>query len=225
MGRSIMASGAVMGMGDTVAELLDQLGGVPAKRVLFKPYPGTATEGDVIEIRDRKRRLCELVDGVLVEKAMGLEESGYAAWLVYYMIAYLNTHDLGKAYTADGLIRLVPGLIRIPDASFISWDRVPEGGFGAIGDIAPDLVVEILSKGNTKREMDRKVREYFDAGVRLVWYVDPRKRTARAFTAANRSILLREDDHLDGGDVLPGFRLKLRTWFDEAGRTGRRSPR
>ncbi len=208
--------------GDTMAELLDQLGDIPPSRVLLRPAPGTATERDVIDIRDRKRRLCELVDGVLVVKTMGLRESGYAAWLVYYLINFLRTHDLGQAFTSDGLIRLAPGLIRIPDALFFSWDRIPEGGVGVIGDIAPDLVVEILSKGNTKREMDRKLREYFEAGVRLVWYVDPRKRTARVYTAANRSTLLREDDTLDGRDVLPGFRLRLREWFDEAGRTGPR---
>jgi Uma2 family endonuclease len=209
-------------MGDTMAELLEQLGDVPAYRVLLRPTPGTATERDVIAIHDRQSRLCELIDGVLVEKAMGIEESAYAVLLGYYLIAYLKRHDLGKVVGADGFMRLFPGQVRIPDVAFITWDRYPKGRMAPIPDLAPDLAVEILSKSNTKREMDRKLRDYFKAGVRLVWYVDPKKRTARVYTSVNRSTLLREDDTLDGGDVLPGFRLRLRDWFDEAGRTGPR---
>jgi Uma2 family endonuclease len=208
--------------GDTIAELLDRLGDVPPYRVLFRPAPGTATEQDVIALHDRENRLCELVDGVLMEKTMGFEESIVALWLGHYLIAFLKSHDLGQAVGADGFMRLFPGLVRIPDVAFISWARYPKGEIPPIPDLAPDLAVEILSKGNTKREMDRKLREYFEAGVRLVWYVDPKKRTARVFTAVNRSTLLREDDTLDGVDVLPGFRLRLRDWFDEAGRAGPR---
>ena len=80
----------------------------------------------------------------------------------------------------------------------------------------PDLVVEILSKGNTPKEMKRKLGEYFKAGVRLVWYVDPSKRTVTVYTAVDRSTVLHEDDTLDGGDVLPGFSLSIRDWFAEA---------
>ncbi len=207
---------------DTMADLLEQLGDIPPSRVLVRPAPGTATERDVIDIRDRENRLCELIDGTLVEKAMGLEESGYAALMVYYLIDFLMRNRLGRAYGADGTMRLFPGLVRIPDAAFVSWARHPGKGAGPMPDLAPDLVVEVLSKGNTKGEMDRKLRDYFKAGVRLVWYVDPKKRTARVYTAPSRSTLLREDDQLDGGDVLPGFRLRLRTWFDEAARTSRR---
>ena len=89
----------------------------------------------------------------------------------------------------------------------------------------PDLVVEVLSKGNTPKEMARKLEEYFRAGVRLVWYVNPKKRTVRVYTAPDRSVLLREDDTLDGGDVLPGFVLSIRKWFAEAERSMPRSPR
>jgi Uma2 family endonuclease len=205
---------------DTMADLLARLGDIPPGRVLMTPTPGTATEQDVIDIHGRENRLCELIDGVLVEKTMGFEESGFAALLVYYLIAHLRDHDIGRALGADGMIRLFPGRVRIPDACFISWDRYPRTDEAAIPDLAPDLVVEILSKGNSRREMNRKLGEYFEAGVRLVWYVDPRKRTARVYTSPSRSTLLREGDHLDGGDVLPGFRLALRDWFAEAGRRG-----
>ena len=89
--------------------------------------------------------------------------------------------------------------------------------------MAPDLVVEVLSKGNTPREMNRKLDEYFRAGVRLVWYVDPKRRQVRVFTDREHSVVLGEDDQLEGGDVLPGFTLSIRDWFAEAERTGPRS--
>jgi Uma2 family endonuclease len=83
-----------------------------------------------------------------------------------------------------------------------------------IPDLAPDLAVEVLSKGNTKLELSRKVREYFDAGVILVWLIDPRKRTARVYTTIEKSTLVRPDQALDGGAVLPGFVLPLADLLD-----------
>jgi Uma2 family endonuclease len=208
----------------TIADLLEQLGDIPADRVQWQPTPGTATERDVIDVHDRENRLCELVDGTLVEKVMGFEESIFAVYLAGSLLRYLQTHDLGKIVGADGMMRLFPGLVRIPDTAFISWGRYPKGKRrrGEIPTVAPDLVVEVLSKKNTAKEMERKLDEYFRAGVRLVWYVDPKKRTVRVSTARDRSILLREDQTLDGGDVLPGFALSIRDWCAEAERSGPR---
>jgi Uma2 family endonuclease len=208
----------------TLAELLEQLGDIPAERVRSRPYPGTATERDVIQLHDRENRLFELVDGTLVEKVMGFDESIFAVHLAGSLFNYLQTHDLGQLVGADGMMRLFPGLVRIPDTAFISWARCPKGKRrrGEIPTVVPDLVVEVLSKKNTPKEMERKLDEYFRAGVRLVWYVDPKKRTVRVYTARERSILLREDQTLDGGDVLPGFALSIRDWFAAA---ERREPR
>lgn len=208
----------------TIADLLEALGGIPARRVLFRPTPGTATEDDLIKFSARDDRLYELVDGTLVEKAMGFEESGFAAHLIGYLLVFLERHDLGKVVGADAFMRLFPGLVRAPDVAFISWERYPKKKRrrGEIPTVAPDLVVEVFSKGNTRREMQRKLEEYFRAGVRLVWYVDPGKRTVRVYTAVDRSTLLGEDQTLDGGDVLPGFTLSIRDWFAEAERTGPR---
>ena len=71
----------------------------------------------------------------------------------------------------------------------------------------------MLSKSNTPAEIKRKLGEYFDAGVRLVWLVDPRKQTVRVHTSADQSVLLKEGQSLDGGDVLPGFTLSLQELF------------
>jgi Uma2 family endonuclease len=205
----------------TVADLLEHLGGISADRVRFQPMPGTATERDVVDIHDRENRLCELVDGVLVEKVMGFDESRFALLLGGYLLTYLSTHDLGALIGADGMIRIFPGLVRIPDTAFISWKNYPKGKRrrGEIPAVVPDLVVEVLSKGNTPKEMARKLVEYFRAGVRLVWCVDPKKRTVRVYTAVDRSVLLHENETLDGGDVLPGFEISIGDWFAEARRT------
>jgi Uma2 family endonuclease len=208
----------------TVAELLYRLGGVAASRVRLVPVPGTATEQDVIEVHDRTNRLCELVDGVLVEKVMGFDESRYAVFLITVLGSYLAHHDIGTMLAPDGMVRLFPGQVRIPDVAFISWKRFPRSKRerGEIPTVAPDLVVEILSKGNTKREMARKLDDYFRAGVRLVWYVDPKHRMVRVYTSPVNSVVISEEQHLDGGAVLPGFSLSIREWFDEAERTGPR---
>jgi Uma2 family endonuclease len=208
----------------TVADLLHRLGGIAASRVRLVPTPGTATEQDVIDVHDRTNRLCELVDGVLVEKIMGFDESRFGVLLATSLARFLEEHDLGTIVGADGMVRLFPGLVRIPDVAFISWARFPRKRRkqGEIPTIAPDLVVEVLSKGNTPREMKRKLDEYFRAGVRLVWFVDPRRRTVRVYTAFDQSVVLDEDQHLDGGDVLPGFSLSIRDWIAEAERTGPR---
>src|SRR4051812_35474393 len=143
----------------TAADLLHHLGDVPAGRVRLEPVPGTATEHDVVTVHDRENRLCELVDGVLVEKVMGFDESRFAAFLTACLVNYLNQHDLGAVVGADGMMRLFPGQVRIPDVAFISWKRYPKGKRrrGEIPTVAPDLVVEILSKGNTPKEMKRKL--------------------------------------------------------------------
>ncbi len=217
-------AGATAEQDQTVADLLERLGGIPASRVRLVPTPGTATEQDVIDVHDRTNRLCELVDGVLVEKVMGFDESIVSLLLAGSLLNYLKRHDLGKLIGADGMMRLFPGLVRIPDVAFISWKRYPKKTRkrGEIPTVAPDLVVEVLSKKNTPREMARKLDEYFRAGVLLVWYVDPKRRTVRVFTGRDQSVVLAEDQYLDGGNVLPGFTLSIRDWFGEAERTAPR---
>src|SRR5258708_7750495 len=168
---------------ETVAELLKRLGGIDPARVRLDPPPGRASEKDLINLQDRTDRLYELVDGVLVEKVMGSPESGLAMLIGHLLLNFLEDNDLGMVYGADNPVGLMPRLVREPDVSFVSWDRLPVRG-GEPGDpIAkwtPDLAVEVISKGNTREAMGRKLQEYFEAGVRLVSYVDPQKRTVKA---------------------------------------------
>jgi Uma2 family endonuclease len=210
----------------TLADLRERLGRIPLDRIWFHPAPGTATEKDVLEAEQRQNRLCELVDGTLVEKAMGFEESRVAVELAHRVKAYLDQYDRGICVGADGMMRIAPGLVRIPDLSFITWDRLParESPRDPIPELAPDLAVEVVSEGNTRQEMARKVREYFEAGVTLVWLIDPRKRTARVYSTVDKGVLVAGDQSLDGGDVLPGFVIALADLLDR-GRRPRPRPR
>ena len=201
---------------ETAAELVQKLGNIPLERICFRPPPGTATERDLIAAMRRSDRLYELVDGTLVEKAMGLSESMIAGLILRRMGNFAEEHDLGILAGADGTVRLLKGLVRIPDVSFFCWDKLPDRMLPSepIPDLFPDLAVEILSETNTKEEMDRKLKEYFLAGVGLVWMIDPRKRTAAVYTALDAPVAtLDETGVLDGGDVLPGFVLPMAELF------------
>jgi len=204
----------------TLADLLERLGGIAPGRVLCQPAPGRATEADLLEVATHDDRLYELVDGALVEKAVGLRESLLAIVIAASLREFVLPRNLGVVSGADGTMRLFPGLVRIPDVAFASWDRFAEGRIplDPIPDLVPDLVVEVVSEGNTVAEMDRKRREYFRAGVRLVWMIEPKDRTAAVFTSPEQSARLDEAQTLDGGAVLPGFALPLRDLFAELDR-------
>ncbi len=201
----------------TAADLYELFGPIPLRRIRFGPAPGAATEQDVLDIYACEKRLYELVDGILVEKTVGFQEA-YLALLLGRLIGnFLEAQKLGFALGADGMARLAPGLLRIPDVSYFRWERFPGRLIPSIAfaEFAPDLAVEVLSPSNTTKEMNRKLDDYFKTGVRLVWFIDPKKRTVEVFTAVDRSTVLQESDTLDGGDVLPGFSVPLSQLFGE----------
>ena len=146
---------------------------------------------------------------------MGATVALLASNLARHFWNHLDHHDLGVALGADGMLRLRPRLVRIPDVSFISWDQIPSGEFPSqpIPDLYPDLAVEVLSESNTPTEIDRKLIEYFEAGCRLAWIVDPKTQTADVYTSPTECRHLRANQSLDGGDVLPGFKLSLKELF------------
>lgn len=201
---------------ETAAELVRKLGNIPLERICFTPVPGRATERDLLRAHRRTGRLYELIEGTLVEKVKELHESILALSVGQEVGNHAKEHDLGLVSGAGGPVRLQKGLVRLPDLGFFCWDKFPERLLPSepIPDLAPDLAVEVLSKGNTPAEMRRKLREYFLAGVRLVWMIDPRRRQASVSTAPDApAALIDEGQALDGGDVLPGFRLPLAKLF------------
>ena len=201
-----------------MAELLERLG-VPSARIRLQPPPGTATEADLLSINESgDSPLCELIEGVLVEKPVGYFESRLASLIVYFLECYLELNNLGIVLGADGPLRLFSGTVRVPDVSFISWDRFPGRILPKvqIPGLAPDLAVEVLSPGNTKKEMNRKIHEYFKSGTQCVWMLDPKRRTMSVFLTPDKFIEYDEHQSVGGGTLLPGFQLSLSRLFERA---------
>jgi Uma2 family endonuclease len=204
---------------ENVAELVSHLG-VPGDRIRLRPQPGTAQIDDVLEYERLTGRLCELVDGVLVEKPMGYFESLLATILITRIGCFLdNNGNPGFLLTESGMVWVDVRQMRMADVAYVSWEHFPGRKLPrtVVLDLTPDWIIEILSRSNTKAEMDRKRREYFNGGAKLVWQVYPEKRTVEVYTSVDSFTALGEDAMLDGGIVLPDFRLSLRDWFAQAG--------
>jgi Uma2 family endonuclease len=210
----------------TVADLQRRFGPIPFSRIRQNPPPGTATEDDVLWLNDHEDRLCELVDGILVEKTVGLEESWLAVRLAVLLSLFVDPKNLGLVTGEGGTIRLAEGLVRIPDVAFFPWNRIPDGQFPEqpIPDLVPDLAVKVISRSNTRKEMDEKLTEYFEKGVRLVWFVRPRTRVVDVYTTADQFARLTASATLDGGEVLPGFSIVVGDLFRKPAGPGRGKP-
>ncbi|MBM3458600.1 MAG: Uma2 family endonuclease [Armatimonadetes bacterium] len=201
--------------------LLARLGEPPLARILTSPAPGEGSEADVLALL--RRRPCELVAGVLIEKPMGLYESALASHLGRRIGNFAEERNLGMVTGEAGTVRLAPGLVRIPDVSFFAWDRLPGRAFPAepISSLAPNLAVEVLSESNTAAEMAVKVRDYFGAGVEAVWILDPEARTVDVYTGPDTVRRCGEQDVLEGEPAVPGFRLRVGEWLDAVPRSSR----
>ena len=164
----------------------------------------------------------EVIDGRRVETPrMGTYETDIANELAYHLGHSARANGLGKT-EVEMLFRLdaAGDRRRRPDVAFVSYQRWPRGRRAAPNDawdVVPDLAVEVISPGNTAPEVLIKVREYFQAGVRLVWVVYPVEREVYAYESPTIIRVLQPGDDLDGGAVLPGFRLPLATLFEEEG--------
>ena len=189
-------------------EFLDALGGIPIDRVVFDPWPGTATEQDCLEHGDRVA-LCEMIDNTLVEKSASYWESVVAVTLIMHLGTFVRDHDLGHINGPDAQMRVPRGNVRLPDVTFTAKARVPTRRV-AVPDLCPDLIVEVLSESNTPAEIDRKLAEFFAGGTRLAWVIDPDARAVAVHRGTvGPAAVLTDADALDGEDVLPGFTMPV----------------
>jgi Uma2 family endonuclease len=163
----------------------------------------------------------ELVEGALVEVPGAGAVHNLIAALVYRLIYdFISGRDLGLVFT-DGLAYILgrnPDRVRIPDVSFVAREHVPAGGVPAgFWPGAPDLAVEIVSPNDRAEDVREKVREYLAGGVRLVWVLWPSSRSVSVHAPGAPTRELGPDDELDGGALLPGFRVGVTALFDPAG--------
>ena len=159
----------------------------------------------------------ELVKGELIEVPGAGAVHGLIVGVIYHLLAaFVAGRELGYVF-GDGVGYVLardPDLVRIPDASFVARERVPAGGVPeGFWPFAPDVAVEVVSPHDRADDVHSKVREYLEAGTRLVWVVWPRHRAVTAYTGDGQAREWRGDDELDGGDVLPGFRVRVAELF------------
>src|SRR5712692_1059142 len=162
----------------------------------------------------------ELVNGEVVEMSPVGGVHGRVTGRVYRRLAeHVERHGSGEVLVGDvGFVLALPHdreRVRAPDVAFVTTSRLP-GGRLPTGFLrgAPDLAVEVLSPSDTHGDVHQKVRDYLDAGARLVWVVAPEAKTATIYRADGSARLLREADHLDGEDILPGLSIPLAEVFE-----------
>jgi Uma2 family endonuclease len=203
----------------TIGDLLRRIGDIAPDRVRFVPAPGTATRDDLLKPENEG---CELVEGTLVERPVGQEESFLAMSLGTIINNCVIPKNLGYVTGESCFYELPGGTVRGPDLSFTSWDRLPgrRRPSEPIPLDVPNLVIEVLSPSNTKREMALKREEYFHGGVQLVWGIDPLQRTLRVYTSVDQFRDLTAADTVTGDPVLPGLSIRLGDLFAESDRHG-----
>jgi Uma2 family endonuclease len=155
----------------------------------------------------------ELVKGVLVvSEPPGYRHGLLSARLAKLLMDHVDAHDLGAVVVGDVGFWLErgPDTVRGPDVAFIARERAPDPDFARYPELAPDLVVEVVSPGDRPGEVLAKVGDWLTAGCRLVWVVDPQRRHARIYRADGSESLVPDTGLLEGEDVVPGFTCPLR---------------
>ncbi|SRR5258708_10101478 len=173
------------------------------------------TAEDLWALPNSNDKRIELARGILVEMpGSGGENTIIAGQMTRFLGNFVYERDLGYVTPADGTFILFrnPDTVRIPDVAYISKARLPEIPKGYI-PLAPDLAVEGVSPGDSASEIREKILEYFAAGTRLVWVVYPRLKSVDVYTAVDKLHIVTIDQELDGGEVLPGFKLPLHDLF------------
>jgi Uma2 family endonuclease len=175
---------------------------------LLPSSPLTIEEYERLDEPDEWRT--ELVRGVVVrEPRPAPYHARTQTRLAHRLEEFVEREKLGFVLTDVGVIlSRHPPTVRGPDVAFYRVERLPELP-RRFPDIAPDLVIEIVSPSNTVTEIVEKVMDYLDAGSRLVWVVDPMSRTATVYRSRDEIRILTDRETLDGADVLPGLKLRL----------------
>jgi Uma2 family endonuclease len=141
----------------------------------------------------------------------GFEHGIREARLGRFLDRYNEQHKLGEVMTGEvGMyIRRNPDSIRAADVLFISHERLQQVQSKSYLDVAPELVVEVLSPNDSWVDMAEKLEDYFSIGVLRVWFANPRNKTLQVFTSVTESMLLRGDEAVQDVPFLPGFVMKV----------------
>jgi len=148
----------------------------------------------------------EVVDGELRMSPAGWLHERIIARLIAQLVVFVEQKRLGDVLGSNALYVLPSGNRRGPDASFVAAGRLAREAAGVpFPQLVPDLAVEVLSPSDSARRVLDRVGEYLQAGVRLVWIIDPGTRRAAVYRSPTEVREIGHDGILDGEDVLPGF--------------------
>jgi Uma2 family endonuclease len=159
----------------------------------------------------------ELIDGEIVEMAPAGGEHSFVSGQIYSILReFVHNRKLGFVLTNEtGIqIRSDPPRTRGADVMFISRKRLPKGKLPkGFFQVAPELIAEVISEPWT--EMEEKVKDYHDTGVDMVWVADPKTRTVKKFPRNGKPEIVHDGSDIDGGKILPGFKVPIARFFDE----------
>lgn len=174
------------------------------------------TPDELLRLPDGERY--ELVNGELVEHTLSKMASHVTARVVFKLAEFCQAKDVGWLFSESNSYQCYaddPNRVRRPDVSFIRRDRMTLEEYQEEGHtlIPPDLAVEVVSPNDTVYEVHCKVQEYLTAEVRIVWVVNPLNKFVEVCRLQGPWQILRENDFLDGEDLLPGFRCRVGDLF------------
>lgn len=155
----------------------------------------------------------EIVNGQPEEKEMpGARHGGVAARLIIRLGNYVESNNLGSLYSEASFI--IGQNERIPDVAFVASDRIPpEGEPATLWPMAPDLAIEVISPNDIYLKVMSKTDDYFAAGVKQVWLVDPELRIISVYRSLTDVTIFAEENELASEDLFPGFCCRLNEIF------------
>ena len=174
--------------------------------------PEVLVSADELLKLDTPGKRAELVRGQLVvSEPTGSRHGAVALELAFLVARHVKAHARGQVFAAETGFKLAsaPDTVRAADVAFVSDDRLPTPLPLGYAELAPDLVVEVLSPGDRPAGVLAKIADWLEAGSLLVWVIDPQRRQARVYRADGSESLLGDTEALDGEDVLPGFACPL----------------
>ena len=163
--------------------------------------------------------LYEVINGQRVELRRTAFESVLASEVFCYLSQFPRLRELGRVFVE--MLFLIDGFRDLqlrPNVAFVSYKRWPKGKRVPrtnAWEVVPNLAVEVVSTSNTAEEILAKIREYFQVGVELVWVVYPTEEQVYVYDSPTQLRILKNDQEMDGGNVLPGFNLPIAALFDE----------
>ena len=167
-----------------------------------------ATEETLLSMPEDGRKY-ELVNGRILVSPAGMRHGQIIVRLTMRLAGYVLDHHLGEVLDSSTGYRLPWGDVRSPDVSFVAAGRLPAPMPSDFGIVAPDLAAEVLSPGDSRSEVRRKVDDYLRWGVRLIWIIDPRAGNATVYRPGDSPHEVAGHQALEGADVVPGFTCAL----------------